>query len=93
MNLDYKAGLVEDGIWGAKSEKALGNHYVKCGETQYMVTALEILLMLRGCDPKGVELPGKFGNGLEKAVKQYQKNKGLSQTGVANASTFKSLIS
>ena len=93
MNLDYKAGLVEDGIWGAKSEKALGSHYVKRGETQYMVTALEILLMLRGCDPKGVELPGKFGSGLEKAVKQYQKNKGLSQTGVANASTFKSLIS
>lgn len=93
MNLDYKAGLVEDGIWGTKSEKALGNHYVKRGETQYMVTALEILLMLRGYDPNGVELPGKFGSGLEKTVKQYQKDKGLSQTGVANTSTFKSLIS
>lgn len=93
MNLDYKAGLVEDGIWGAKSEKVLGKHYVKRGETQYLVTAVEILLMLKGYDPNGIELPGKFGSGLEKCVKQYQKNKGLSQTGVADANTIKSLIS
>lgn len=93
INLDYKSGLVEDGIWGAKSEAALGKHYVKRNETQYMVTALEILLMLKGYDCNGVELPGKFGGGLEKALKQYQKDKGLSQTGIADANTFKSLIS
>lgn len=93
MNLDYKSGLVEDGIWGSKSEKALGKHYVKRMEKQYMVTALEILLMLKGYDCKGVELPGVFGSELETAVKQYQKDKGLSQTGIADANTFKSLIS
>lgn len=92
MNLDYNACLDEDGIYGAKSKKALGTHYVKRGEKQYMVTALEILLMLKGYDPKGVELPGKFGGGLEKAVKQYQKDKGLAQTGICDAKTFTSLI-
>ena len=93
MNLDYNACLDEDGLWGAKSKKALGNHYVKRGETQYMVTALEILLMLKGYDPNGLELPGKFGGGLERTVKQYQKDKGLAQTGICDSSTFISLIS
>ena len=92
MNLDYNAGLKVDGIWGSKSEKALGNHYVKLGEKQYLVTCLEIILMLKGYDCGGVELPGIFGNGLKATVKQYQKDHGLSQTGIANATVFKSLI-
>lgn len=32
MNLDYGAGLALDGIWGSKSEAALGNHTVRRGE-------------------------------------------------------------
>lgn len=68
MNLDYNAGLIEDGEFGVKSKKALGSHYVKLGESQYMVTALEILLMLKGIDSHGVECPGKFGNGLATAL-------------------------
>lgn len=92
MNLDYKSGLKVDGIWGPKSEKALGEHWVKKGETQYMVTALEILLMLRGYDPRGVECPGQFASGLEAAVRSYQSAAGLKVDGVAGKNTFKSLI-
>lgn len=92
MNLDYGCKLKEDGEFGAKSEKALGSHYVKKGETQYMVTALEILLMLKGYNPNGVECPGIFGGGLEATVKQYQKDAGLKVDGVAGKNTFKSLI-
>ena len=68
MNLDYKNSISEDGIWGTKSKNKLGSHYVKYGETQYMVTAAEILMYLNGADPSGLELPGKYGNGLVKAV-------------------------
>lgn len=68
MNYDYNAGLEEDGIFGPKSRKAIKGHYVKRGETQYMVTALEIIMYLRGKNPKGVEYPGEFGPGLEAAV-------------------------
>ena len=68
MNLDYRAGIVEDSIFGDKSKKALGNHYVEYGETQYMVTALEILCYLNGKDPKGVEYPGIYGNGLKNVM-------------------------
>ncbi len=68
MNLDYKAGLAIDGAFGPASKKALGKHYVAYGERQYMVTAAEILQYLLGKDPRGVEYPGKYGNGLAEAT-------------------------
>lgn len=64
MNKDYGAGLVEDGLWGPKSDGALGNHYICRGETQYMVTAMEICAYMGGNDPRGVEYPGTYGPGL-----------------------------
>lgn len=69
LNKDYKAGLNPDGIFGSASKKALGKHYVAKGETQWMVTAAEILMELNGIDPNGVEKPGTYGNGLVKAAK------------------------
>lgn len=92
MNLDYRAGLAVDGIWGDRSEATLKGHTVRRGETQYMVTALEILFMLNGYNPKGVENPGTFGGGLEAAVRQYQKDRRLSVDGIAGYNTFKVLI-
>lgn len=93
INLDYKKNLVVDGIWGNNSSKALGNHSVRLGEKQYMITALEILLMLKGYNPNGVECPGIFGNGLKGAVMQYQKDNKLTIDGIAGRNTFLSLIS
>lgn len=92
INLDYKKSLSVDGIWGSRSEQALGTHYIKKGETQYLVTAVEILLMLRGYNPNGVECPGKFGSGLEACVKQFQKANGLTADGIAGAKTIKKLM-
>ena len=92
MNMDYNAGLAVDGDWGPKSEAALAGHTVRMGETQYMVTALEILLMLKGYDPAGVECPGSFGTGLQAAVRRYQGDHGLAVDGIAGHDTFRSLI-
>ena len=92
MNLDYRAGLSVDGIWGSRSEAALKGHTVRRGETQYMVTALEILLMLNGYNPNGLENPGTFGSRLEAAVRQFQRDHGLSVDGIAGYKTFKALI-
>lgn len=91
INLDYKKGLKVDGEWGSNSKSALGNHYVKLGEKQYMVTAVQILLMLKGyaCELK---CPGKFDANLEKVVKQYQKDYQLTVDGVVGYYTFMSLI-
>lgn len=93
LNCDYNSNLAVDGMWGTKSKKALGNHYVKRGEKQFMITALEILLMLKGYDSKGVECPGIFGGGLERTVKCYQADHGLTVDGKAGSATFLSLIS
>ena len=89
INLDYNKRLVEDGAFGTKSNNALGSHYVKQGEKQYMVTAAEILMYLNGINPNGVELPGTYGSGLVKAaVKKFGGN-GKKIT----AAQFKKLIS
>ena len=88
MNLDYGAGLAVDGIWGSATEAALGKHYVKSGETQYMVTACQIFLLIRGFNPNGVEYPGTFGSGCLAAVKKFQTNMKLPVTGICNAATF-----
>lgn len=67
MNKDYNAGLAVDGEWGPKTEAALGNHYIKRGERQYMVTAMEIIALIHGNNPNGVEYPGVYGAGLAAA--------------------------
>lgn len=83
LNKDYNAKLSVDGIWGSATDKAFGSHYVKVGETQWMVTALEILCAMKGKNPNGIEYPGTFGQGLKKAC-------GVSK---AVKSTFKNLCS
>ena len=92
MNLDYNKKIKVDGKWGEESDDTLGNHYVKYGETQYLVTAVEILLMLKGYNPGGVECPGQYGSGLKAAVTQYQRDHGLTADGVAGRNTILSLI-
>lgn len=91
MNLDYKSKLVVDGIAGTNTYKALGYHYVRRGETQYMVTAVQILLMLKGYDCQ-LENPGIFGSNLEAAVKKYQADYQLTVDGIVGRNTFLSLI-
>lgn len=92
INLDYKKSLAVDGAFGKNSKAALDEHYVKKGEKQYLVTAVEIALMCRGYDPSGVECPGIFGDGLEKAVKQFQSDRGLKVDGIAGRNTILELI-
>lgn len=92
LNLDYNSGLAVDGIWGTASSNALGNHYVIKGETQYMVTAAEILVMLRGYNPNGVESPGTFGAGLESAINSFKRANGMTANGRCDRATFLKLI-
>lgn len=87
-NLDYSTELKVDGIWGSKTEKALGNHYVKKNETQYLVTFVEAALYCRGYNPKGCESPGTFGSGCQNAVIQFQKDNGLEPDGVVGKNTI-----
>jgi len=67
-NVDWNAGLSVDGVIGAKTRKAFEGHFIKRGECQDMVTAVEIIMYMRGRNPNGVEVPGVFGAGLAKAL-------------------------
>ena len=92
INLDYGKKLSVDGIFGKKSKASLGKHYVKKSDKQYLVTAVEIALMCRGYEVHGVEYPGIFGSGLETAVKQFQKDRGLKVDGIVGRKTILKLI-
>lgn len=91
INLDYKKRIKIDGLFETESKYALGNHYVKLGEKQYMVTALQILLMLKGYDCT-LTCPGIFNKDLENIVKKYQKDYQLTVDGIVGYNTFMSLI-
>lgn len=92
LNLDFKAGLVVDGEWGPKSDAALKKRSVRLGSTRYLVTAVEILLMLKGYNPNGVECPGQFGSGCTAATGRYQTDHSLKADKIAGYNTIKSLI-
>lgn len=67
-NIDWDANLSIDGIVGEKTRGTFEGHYIKRGECQDMVTAVEIIMYLKGRNPNGVEVPGTFGAGLAKAL-------------------------
>lgn len=92
MNLDYKKTLPLNGKMDAATTAAMKGHYVKNGETQFMVSALIILLLLHGYVVPLSANPAVFDATLEAVVKTYQLLNGLVVTGVADVSTFKRLV-
>lgn len=92
LNADYNAGIAEDKTWGSQSDNAFGGHYVCEGETQHMVTALEILFLLNDVDPGGVECPGVFGSGLGNATEAWESSHGLTVDRSAGREVFGSLM-
>lgn len=92
LNKDYKAGLAVDGIRGVKTNAALGNHYVRRGETQYLVTFVEIALAALGYYSGSIERPGIFGSGLETATYNFQKSNGLKADKIAGKNTILKML-
>lgn len=92
LNLDYGAGLEVDGILGTKTRTALKGKTVGRGDRSYLVTVLEMCLMLKGYNPNGVECPGIFGDGCSTAAGKYQEAHGLSVDRIAGQETFSSLL-
>lgn len=91
LNKDYGAKLTVDGRFGPKTKAALGNHYVKFGETQWLATFVQVALYIHGYDPKGVEHPGHIGYGCDAAIGNYQSDHGLNPDRTAGKNTITSL--
>ena len=67
MNLDYGRTIAEDGIVGKKTKAKASWHYVKRGERQYLVTALESYAYYRGKTRTVLNAREHFGAGLARA--------------------------
>lgn len=63
---------------------------LKRGDKGSAVKKLQELLVAKGYNPNGID--GEFGPGCEKAVKQYQKDKGLTVDGIVGPKTWESLL-
>ena len=90
MNHDYHKSLAVDGIAGSGTLSALGNHYVKQGESQELVRAVQVALYCHSYNPQGTD--AKFGANTKAAVVAFQKAHGLSADGVAGRNTILKLM-
>ena len=93
LNRDYGARLDIDGDIGEKTIGAIKGHSVKKGSKSYLVTWLEIALMLLGYYTSSIEIAGHFGNGLDTAVRNFQKDNGLNVDGSAGEKTINVILS
>lgn len=93
LNRDYGTNLVVDGDIGAKTLSALKGKAVKKGAKTYLVTWLEITLMLLGYYSSSIEIAGSFGAGVDVAVRGFQTDNGLVVDGWAGENTIKKILS
>lgn len=84
LNKQFGAGLVVDGISGPKTEKALVN--VWPGSRGNLTKLLQSLLYINGYDVGTID--GIFGDKTEKAVRKFQKDKGLIVDGIVGKQTW-----
>jgi len=81
----YFAKVSIDGVFGKKSKAACP--VVEPGTTWSKWTRLvQGMLYYHGYDPKGLD--GIYGTGCKAAVKEFQKDNGLTQDGEAGPNTF-----
>ena len=90
MNHDYGSRLKVDGACGKNTINALGKHYVKYGETQEMVRAVQVALYCYGFNPGKTD--AIFGDNTKLAVLQFQRAKGVTADGIAGKNTIKALM-
>ena len=89
LNSDFKAGLVVDGLYGAKTEAVVKAHLLKAGSRGAYVTWLQKALINRGYK---ISADGIFGTQTKEALIKYQKSRGITADGICGAGTVKKII-
>ena len=93
MNEQWNCGLVIDGSFGPLCEKAATKHQLyKWVKAPIMVKWLQNRLIDLGysCGKAGID--GSFGNDTDKAIRQFQKDKGLKVDGYVGKDTYRALV-
>ena len=89
LNSDFKASLVVDGLYGAKTKAVVKAHLLKSGSRGAYVTWLQKALINRGYK---ISADGIFGTQTKEALIKYQKSRGISADGIAGSATIKKII-
>jgi len=84
LNRTHGSGLAVDGSFGPKTKAAC--RAVKKGSKGDLVRVCQAMLYSKGYDPKGFD--GSCGPGCDAAIRQYQKDHGLSVDGSCGPNTF-----
>jgi len=87
LNRSFNAGLVIDGVFGPKTKAAIPS--VKRGANNNLVYILQAALYFQGYP---IAVDAQFGPGTEEAVREFQRNKGLTVDGIAGPNTFAALF-
>ncbi len=87
LNEQYGANLAVDGVFGNQTASAIQN--LKKGNTGDLTAVLQAFLICHGYDTGGLD--GDFGNMTDKAVRDFQYDKGLYADGIAGKATFAAL--
>jgi peptidoglycan hydrolase-like protein with peptidoglycan-binding domain len=95
--LQRRRGLAVDGLAGPRTRAALGprggplfgTRVIRRGRTGYDVGVLQFLLARHGLRPG--QLDGRFGARTERAVRRFQRSKGLLPDGVVGRRTARLL--
>ena len=89
LNHQFNKGLKVDGWFGDKTINALVN--VRRGARGNLTRIIQIRLMSNGYNLRhGAD--GRFGRETERAVRQFQKDKGLAVDGIVGKETWKALF-
>lgn len=88
LNRQFNSKLTVDGLWGSKTKNACVT--VKKGANGDITRFIQGALICKGYKVNGFD--GKFGDGLEKAVRKFQGDKGLKVDGLVGKGTFEALF-
>lgn len=92
-NISYKTNLIEDGIKGPATKKAMRSHYLKnFTQNELVKWVQDRLVNHKGYSVGSDGIDGKYGKDTENTIKQFQKDNGLVVDGKAGYNTISILI-
>ena len=89
LNVQKNAGLVEDGIFGPKTENAMIN--VRIGARGNITKIIQKALIKKGYSIYG-GIDGIFGNDTDRRIRDFQRNNGLASDGIVGKQTIEKLL-
>ena len=92
LNKDFNAKLAIDGMIGPATTKVVKNNYLSNFTRGEFVKWTQKHLKRKGYNIGSYGIDGGYGSDTEKAVKKYQKDKGLTVDGYVGIEVVKSLV-